>query len=281
MGNIFALALPEGVCTTIKSVVKGICDSASQLHDHELFKLTIEKFYNLCMRFAKTVVLTGKADIDQIVEKSVVSGFFGMITCELTKKDFLNTCRWVCSGIYQIANSTGYRKQIYTALKEIANTLAESATTPFMRFFFKNVVDNATATSVSTKPALIKATGATIAEELVEGAGKLTKANASAVSTLKTGLFFDGLVWGYTVGYATWQYHKGNIDEQQLQRVAVTRTTATAGSIGMSSAGAFVGTLVFPGVGTFVGSVVGGVVGDLIGSGVGESIDNAIQKKDE
>lgn len=119
---------------------------------------------------------------------------------------------------------------------------------------------------IEIKPALFRAAGGTIGQEVVEGVGKLSKANASAISTFKSGVVIDGFIFGCTLTYSAIQYQKGNIDEEQFRRIAVTRGTATAGSVCASSAGAFLGTMVFPGVGTFVGGVVGGIVGDFIGN---------------
>lgn len=146
MGNFFSefvLVLPDGLQTTVKSLVIEFCDT--KLLDHELIKAKIDEFYDFCLSFAKTVVLTGKADFNHVVDKSLLIGIFGTFTCKLLSKDVLNTCRWVCAGIQKIATNIGHTKGIYAALKEVASTLAKNAKTPYMKFFFDNVVDNARA----------------------------------------------------------------------------------------------------------------------------------------
>lgn len=167
-------------------------------------------------------------------------------------------------------------------LKDIAEEIAKSSNSPTVKFFFNTMVDNAAVTQATqgglTGKAIMKGAGGTATEKIVQNAGRLTRAKAGALSTMKVGALVDGTVYGATMGYTAWQYHKGNIDGKEFRRIAITRGSAVVGSVGMSGAGAFVGTLVFPGIGTFLGGMIGGVMGDYMGCTAGERIDNKLNQ---
>ena len=189
----------------------------------------------------------------------------------------LEICSYVCAGILHFAQLVGHQQVVQRALKDIADKIAETASTNFVKYFFQNVVENAARNQQRLlRPGLVKTIGGTLAEEFAKNAGNISRAKAGAKVAFKTGLITDGAILAFTLGYATWQYKKGNIDGAHLRRTAVTSTSAAAGSVGMSSAGVFIGTMIFPGVGTFVGGVVGGIAGHYMGHKVGEAVDNKI-----
>ena len=281
MGCKVTKILPEGDDTTIDKLFYQLQKYAEQLKKLNLgpvVELGVKEFHKLCLKFARNVTMHGRASFDEIIEKSFLNAFFTSTNMGcFTKGCFLETCSYVCVGILRFATLAGHKKVVKRALKGIADKIATKASTNFVKYFFQNVVENAASNQHRLlRPSLLKTIGGTVAEEFVENAGKIYRAKAGATVAFKTGLITDGAILGFTLGYATWQYSKGNIDRAQLKRTTITSTSAAAGSVGMSSAGVFIGTLILPGVGSFVGGCVGGIAGHYMGHKIGEVVDDTI-----
>ncbi len=85
-------------------------------------------------------------------------------------------------------------------------------------------------------------------------------------------LIIDGVVAFVTIGKAGYEYYDGRRTLEDFRLTVNRRIYAAFGSVGMSAAGAYAGTLLLPGVGTSIGTVVGGVAGDYMGSWLGGKI---------
>ena len=278
MGNTISDNLQNGDDTPVEKLINQFADYLIKLNLGPVVELSIKGFHKLCSKFAQNVVMHGRASFDEIIEKSFLNAFFtGIKMGCFTKGCFLETCSYVCAGILRFAKFAGHEKVVKRALQGIADKIATKASTNFVKYFFQNVVENAASNQHRLlRPNLLKTIGGTVAEEFVENAGKFSQAKAGAKIAFKTGLITDGAILAFTLGYASWQYSKGNIDGAQLKRTAITSTSAAAGSVGMSSAGVFIGTLIFPGVGSFVGGFIGGIAGHYVGHTVGKIFDDTI-----
>lgn len=124
---------------------------------------------------------------------------------------------------------------------------------------------------------VVKVTGKEVVEEISEqAASRLAQAKVCVRSTVLVGAVVEGVFLGCSVARKSYDYSRGRITRSELRQHTIKRSSAAVGSVGLCAAGSFIGTLVFPGVGTFVGGVIGGVVGEMGGAKVGQGIDHLV-----
>ena len=137
----------------------------------------------------------------------------------------------------------------------------------------KEIIDAAKSSYKSKTVQAAQSLSGAVAEEVVESTVKYSRAAQCAKASLKAGVVVDGVCLVYSAGRSYWKYRDGRISWEEHRETLCKRTGGAAGSVGMGAAGTFIGTLVFPGVGTFIGGVIGGMAGDYMGSWMGNKVD--------
>lgn len=93
---------------------------------------------------------------------------------------------------------------------------------------------------------------------------KLTLTPMSAMSkTLRVGAPVAALAFTARGGWTYWQYRRGRINKREAGIRTAENAASAVGGLGASAAGAGIGTLICPGIGTAVGAVVGGIAGSI------------------
>ena len=265
------MALPKGVATTVGELLNSI-------PQYVFSELSLMTLYSFAGQFARKVCPSGEASLDGIVAKSLCAAFFTTREC-FTRREFLTCCQKVVEQLYKRINSlpASLATHLNVALKTALERLSKASSSPLIATFFKDVLIEETVTTSSKTLQAARAVTSTAAEEVLENVSKFTRASQSAKSALKFGAIIDGTVAFATIGYNGYRYSQGEINGREFKRVAIRRSSAAVGSVGMSAAGSFIGTLIFPGVGTFIGGMVGGIAGDYTGSWYGGMLDDVTQ----
>ena len=262
------------MATTVRELLKSVPQYVANFGE-----FTLAKLVTFAGQFARNVCSCGEADLKDVVVKSL----FSTLGCDyFTTREFLTCCQKVVEQLYKRINSLPASLATCTflkaALKKTLEELSKASPSLWIEIFFKDIIEE----TASTSRAVIdlqatRAVTSTAAGEVFENVSKYTRASQSAKSALKFGALVDGTVVVATIGYAGYKYSQGKIDGREFKRVTIRRSSAAVGSVGMSAAGSFVGTLLFPGVGTVIGGIAGGIAGDYTGSWFGGVVDDHTQ----
>ena len=120
-----------------------------------------------------------------------------------------------------------------------------------------------------------KATAKGVAET-TKNIGKLNRAAASAQTAFYSSAVTDVGFLAVSTSYYIYQFKNDSITREQLDEHIAKGVVGTGGSILGTTAGAFVGSFLFPGVGTFLGGFFGGMLGDVVGSKGGQALYNRL-----
>ena len=251
-------------------------------------KKTIPEFEDISIGSFKDIVqqFAAKSDVRNEQDLNYINNVWSNLS-NVTNGKFLSFCKLVIDSLAQIAGSLSKRRQhvfvqhIQDALISIYN---EPDCTPYLQNFFQDLMKwveekIAKLSAGSALNNIISGAAATL-KETGKNAAKQTVAKSVAKRAFATSFFIDGALLGLTATHSYYLYKDGKLSSDECKQILVERSTATAGSIGGTTTGAFVGTLLFPGVGTFLGGVVGGMVGDFLGSKIGGELYDAVKDKD-
>ena len=187
------------------------------------------------------------------------------MTCKCVRKPFQQFCTQLTDAILKLGKllTSKLNAELLFIVQTVANKITDTASNPILKKFFKKLAESAAPQQTGRKAANIaKAVAGAATEEAAEHLTKFTQASRSARSALKCGILVDGVFLAYSVGTSYSKYQKNEISWEQHRKTVIKRTGAATGSVGAGALGSFVGTLVFPGVGSVIGGFVGGVAGD-------------------
>ncbi len=266
MGSEWSCVLPKLGATLVTELATDIVAPA----------ITLAELRELATSFARDVSAKGEADLDGVLSKSFLISISTTLTNEFTKRAFLSWCGIVfetISGKVSALTCKALATKLKAALIRVFHDISNKAVSPFIRAIFRRIVGETPTTSSKTAQACRSAAG-TLSGEALENATRCTRACTSVKTALKWGVVVDGAVAGGTIAYAAYRYKQSKIDGKEFKRIAIRRSSGAVGSVGVGAAGTFIGTLLFPGVGTLVGGFIGGMAGDYMGSWAGGKLDD-------
>ena len=88
----------------------------------------------------------------------------------------------------------------------------------------------------------------------------------------------EGMILVYSVGVKYREYSKGEIMLKEFRVFTIKRSSMAVGAVVCSAAGAFIGTLIYPGAGTVIGGAVGGLLGTVCGKKLGNGINEIVNE---
>ena len=103
-------------------------------------------------------------------------------------------------------------------------------------------------------------------EEAVATASKFKTAKIGAKASLIAGVAVEGAFCGYKVIKL---YNQKDLSKKAFRKKVTAEVASSSGSVAVGIIGGTIGTMIFPGFGTFCGNMIGGVVGSYIGSMAG------------
>ncbi len=206
----------------------------------------------------------------------------------ITNGNFLSFCKLIIESLAQIAVLLRKIKQrllvqdIQDALVNICN---EPGCTPFLQNFFQRLIkwaeeEIAKLSAGSALNNVISGVAATL-QKTGKNSTKQIVAASAARRAFAASVVVDVGLLGFGASYSYHQYKVGNLSYSEHKQVVAKRSAAAIGSITGTTAGAFVGSLMLPGVGTFFGGFIGGMIGDSLGSKVGEELYDAVNPEDK
>ena len=282
MGNLLDV-VPEGWRTMVKDVLREAINNMRLIA-----QFTLEELKHVAIHIGRKMSIEGEEDGGRIVTKELIKQFLTPAFSRLwdraanlvTSKKFLELCGEVILAIANIAgsSSTSIKALLLEAIEQVVTKICSESTSPIVNEIFKRALKlakeklakkaagSAWNNAVTSGVATVKTVG--------ENASKLSKAKACARAALKSSVVVDSTLFGISTGYSYYKYTTGASTWEEHKEVVAKRSAGTVGSIGGTGAGAFVGTLIFPGVGTYVGGFVGGIAGDYVGSWFGGKVYN-------
>ena len=231
---------------------------------------TLQVLLSFTETVAEYLRLNGEFALTDIVSKAISNACFACFQC-FTVDGFMGLCKESVKHILRKAANISVESKdlIVEALKETASGIKALCSDRIVGQVFGTIVERAAEEIAEEGGRVI-----TAAKHTLE-AGSIG-ARAAAKSAFVVSAFFEGALFAGTAATSAYQYHKGEIPGEIARRRLVKRGSSAAGSISMTTAGAAVGTMLLPGVGTFIGGFVGGFLGEWGGARVGEAIDDRL-----
>ncbi len=246
--------------------------------------ISIGRFKDFVQQFAAKSNVKTKEDL--LLSSSYINKIWSNLK-NVTNGTILSFCTLIIESLVQIAVPLNKRRQ-HLFVQDIQDALISICTEPgcteYLYTFFQNLIkwakeEIAKLSAGSALNNIISGAAATL-QETGKHASKKTVAYTAAKTALAASVLVDGTLLGITASHSYYQYQMGYSSFGECKQHIAQRSTATLGSIGGTTTGAFVGTLVFPGVGTFVGGVIGGMFGDFLGSKLGVAAYDAMKPKE-
>ena len=256
---------------------------ANTLQSCKIFgHIALDELHYFANAFSEQVTAGGIAALDAVVAKSV---FITSVTVKIsgfTFRQLAECSKHVLEAIAHRAMELPFklRNQLFTQLETIVTTLCSNAKSPTVAETYSNILKEIIETiksSYKSKTAqVVQSISGSVAEEVIESTVKYSRAAQCAKASLKAGVVIDGACLVYSAGKSYMKYRDGTISWEEHRETLMKRTGGAAGSVGMGAVGTFVGTLVFPGLGSLIGGFIGGVAGDYMGSWAGNKVDKTL-----
>ena len=283
---------------------------ANTLESYKIFgHISLEDLHKFANAFSEQILTArGTAVFDAVLAKSVFISSAAAKMSGFTFRQLTECSKHVLEAIANRAMDLSYalREQLFTQLDTIVSALSSNAKSVTVAETYHNILKETIETAKSYKSKtvqvvqsvsyesktvqvvqsvsyksktvqVVQSISGSMAEEVVESTAKYSaRAAQCAKASLKAGVVFDGACLAYSAGKSYMKYRNGGITWEEHRETLMKRTGGAAGSVGMGAIGTFVGTLVFPGLGSFVGGVIGGLAGDYMGSWAGNEVDKTL-----
>lgn len=242
-------------------------------------EISIGIFNIVVQQFVAKSAVRSEDDLKLCINISSSSSYINIWSklTSVTNRKFLSFCKLVIESLAQIAAPLSKRRQhflVQDIQKALFKICDQPGCTPYLQTFFEELRKWAEEkiAKLSTGSALNNfLSGAAVIVTSKQTVAKSVAKTASVASTV-----VDGTLLLLTMTHSYYLYKKKKLSYDELQQIFVERSTATMGSIGGTTTGACIGSLVLPGVGTFFGCVVGGMVGEFLGSKIGGELYDAV-----